>query len=50
MQNIDGVIAGNYRTTPQTENLEVMWYPDPDNPLVLEDNAPVEVTALHDTI
>ncbi|WP_300673641.1 M14-type cytosolic carboxypeptidase [Desulfoluna sp.] len=47
MQNIDGVMAGNYRTTPLNENLEVMWYSDPGNPLPLTSDAPVEVTALH---
>lgn len=46
MQNVDGVIAGNYRTTPQTENLEVMWYYDSDNPLNLTNEAPPEVTII----
>lgn len=47
MQNVDGVIAGNYRATPASENLEVMWYSDPDDPLQLTDDAPVEVSVLH---
>jgi Cytosolic carboxypeptidase N-terminal domain/Zinc carboxypeptidase len=50
MHNIDGVIAGNYRTTPQTENLEVMWFSDPYDPMGLTADAPVEVSALHDLI
>lgn len=47
MQNVDGVIAGNYRTTPQTENLEVMWYYDTLNPQNLTDDAPQEVKIIH---
>ncbi len=50
MHNIDGVIAGNYRSTPKSENLEVMWYFDSEDPRELTENAPVEVTALHDMI
>ena len=50
MQNIDGVIAGNYRTTPKSENLEVMWFSDSDNPLFLTNDAPMEVAVLHDAI
>ncbi len=52
MQNVDGVIAGNYRSTPDTLNLEVMWYPDlktPD-PLDLSSDAPPEVQALNQAI
>lgn len=52
MQNVDGVISGNYRSTPDTLNLEVMWYPDlktPD-PLDLSSDAPPEVQALNQTI
>jgi hypothetical protein len=48
MQNVDGVIAGNYRSTPQTENLEVMWYYDVNNPLNLTDAAPQEVNIIHE--
>jgi len=47
MQNVDGVIAGNYRSTPLSQNLEVMWYYEADNPLVLTDEAPVEVQLIH---
>ena len=50
MQNIDGVIAGNYRTTPESENLEVMWFSDPENPLFLTYDAPKEVEVLHNAI
>ncbi len=47
MQNVDGVIAGNYRSTPKSENLEMMWYRDSLNPLVLTSDAPSEVTIIH---
>lgn len=47
MQNVDGVVAGNYRTTPNSENLELMWYYDSSNPINLLDNAPVEVEIVH---
>jgi Cytosolic carboxypeptidase N-terminal domain/Zinc carboxypeptidase len=50
MQNVDGVIVGNYRTTPESENLEVMWFSDPENPLLLTHDAPREVEVLHQTI
>ena len=50
MQNIDGVIVGNYRTTPESENLEVMWFSDPENPLILTNDVPREVEVLHQTI
>lgn len=46
MQNVDGVIAGNYRTTTQSENLEVMWYRDSLNPEGLTSETPPEVTTL----
>lgn len=49
-QNVDGVIVGNYRTTPESENLEVMWFSDPENPLLLTNDAPMEVEVLHQTI
>lgn len=48
MQNVDGVMAGNYRSTPQTENLEVMWFYDTENPLNLTDDAPDEVKIIHE--
>lgn len=47
MQNVDGVIAGNYRSTPKSENLEVMWIFDGTNPLELVGNIPPEVAILH---
>ena len=47
MQNVDGVIAGNYRSTPKSENLEMMWYYDSNNPLNLTADAPPEVTTIH---
>ncbi len=47
MQNVDGVIAGNYRSTPQTENLEVMWNYDSENPLNLNASTPPEITTIH---
>jgi hypothetical protein len=50
MQNVDGVIAGNYRTTPQSENLEVMWYHDSSDPVNLTGEAPQEVTVLHQAV
>lgn len=49
MQNVDGVVVGNYRTTPLSENLEMMWAFNPGNPLQLI-NAPPEVTAIHNTV
>ncbi len=50
MQNVDGVIVGNYRTTPESQNLEVMWFSDPEDPLLLTDDAPREVRVLHNAI
>lgn len=47
MQNVDGVIAGNYRATPRSENLEVMWSFDPQNPLYLTGEIPPEVAIIH---
>jgi len=47
MQNVDGVIAGNYRSTPLTENLEVMWYYDVESTLNLTADAPQEVKIIH---
>lgn len=49
MQNVDGVIAGNYRSTPKSENLEMMWTFDPMNPLDLISATPPEVALLHQT-
>lgn len=47
MQNVDGVIAGNYRSTPKSENLEVMWYYDPLNPQQLSNDTPSEIKIIH---
>jgi hypothetical protein len=47
MQNVDGVIAGNYRSTPKSENLEMLWTFDPANPLDLSGNVPPEVAVIH---
>ena len=48
MHNVDGVIAGNYRTTPKSENLEVLWKYDPLDPLNLIDGLPLEVNVIHE--
>lgn len=47
MQNVDGVIAGNYRSTPQSENLEMLWTYDYNDPINLTSEAPVEVDIIH---
>ncbi len=47
MQNIDGVISGNFRSTPQSENLEVMWLFDRENPSDLLDGTPPEIKLIH---
>lgn len=47
MQNVDGVVKGNYRSTPATDNLEVMWYYDTNNPQNLTPDAPEEVVLVH---
>lgn len=46
MQNVDGVIAGNYRSTPRSENLEVMWYLDSSNSMNLRSDVPQEVAVV----
>lgn len=48
MQNVDGVVAGNYRSTPKSENLEVMWYYDPLNPQQLSIDTPPEIKIIHE--
>ncbi|HLN52394.1 MAG TPA: M14-type cytosolic carboxypeptidase [Lentimicrobium sp.] len=48
MQNVDGVIAGNYRSTPLSENLEMLWTYNPADPMNLTSQAPVEVTIIHE--
>lgn len=47
MHNVDGVIAGNYRSTPKSENLEVMWYLDAANPINLRADVPQEISVIH---
>jgi hypothetical protein len=47
MQNVDGVIAGNYRSTPKTENLEMSWVFDSKNPRDLTGDVPPEVAFIH---
>lgn len=47
MQNVDGVIAGNYRSTPRTENLEMSWTFDSQSPLELTGEVPPEVAVIH---
>ncbi len=47
MQNVDGVIAGNYRSTPLSENLEVLWDYNTVNPIDLNSTVPVEVALVH---
>lgn len=48
MQNADGVVAGNYRTTTSGENLEVMWNYNPDSPLSLIETTPPEIRTIHE--
>ena len=50
MHNLDGVVAGNYRTTTSSENLEPMWFTDPNEPWQLLARSPQEVFVLRDTI
>jgi hypothetical protein len=50
MHNIDGVMTGNYRTTPESENLESMWFRDPSDMSRLTSAAPHEVQVLHDAM
>ena len=47
MHNVDGVIAGNYRSTPKSENLEVMWYLDAATPINLRADVPQEIAVIH---
>lgn len=48
MQNVDGVIAGNYRSTPKSENLEVMWYYNSLDPQQLSIDTPPEIKIIHE--
>jgi hypothetical protein len=52
MHNVDGVVEGNYRSTPDSYNLEVMWLFDHDgsNTFDLSSDTPVEIQVLHRTI
>lgn len=50
MHNVDGVIAGNQRTTPGGEPLASAWRYDEQMPWNLEADAPQEVRVLHDAI
>ena len=50
MHNADGVVVGNYRTTPASENLENMWFRDPADPSQLTAAAPHEVQVLRDAM
>jgi Zinc carboxypeptidase/Cytosolic carboxypeptidase N-terminal domain len=52
MHNVDGVVNGNYRSTPDSLNLEVMWFFDHEgsNPFELAPNTPSEIQVLHRTI
>lgn len=50
MHNVDGVVAGNYRTTPESRNLEVEWRRDPDDPMELLPTAALEAGVLRDTV
>jgi hypothetical protein len=47
MQNVDGVVAGNYRSTPKSENLEMSWVFDATNPLELTGAVLPEVSVIH---
>jgi hypothetical protein len=47
MQNVDGVVAGNYRSTPKSENLEMSWTFDSAHPLDLIGYVPPEVAVIH---
>lgn len=52
MHNVDGVVEGNYRSTPDSLNLEVMWFFDHDDPnsFDLAPETPVEIQVLHRAI
>jgi hypothetical protein len=50
MHNIDGVISGNYRTTPASQELENQWLRDPADPWRLRTTTPREVQVLRDAI
>lgn len=50
MHNPDGVVVGNYRTTPDSYNLESMWFFDELDPWLLTPETPVEVHILRDAM
>jgi hypothetical protein len=52
MHNVDGVVDGNDRSTPDSLNLEVMWFFDHDglNPFELSIDTPIEIQVLHRAI
>lgn len=50
MQNVDGVTVGNYRSTPQSENLEVMWNYEIENPMEMVASTPPEIKVIHDYV
>lgn len=50
MHNVDGVVIGNYRTTPGSINLENSWRRDPADPFLLSADAPQEVKVLRDAM
>ena len=50
VHNPDGVNSGNYRLNLKSENLEVLWLRDPQNPLLLSSEAPIENQLLNKAI
>lgn len=50
LHNLDGIAIGNYRTNPDSRNLEVEWFRDPEDPKQLLEKAAGEVKTLHKTI
>ncbi len=50
IHNVDGVVLGNYRTTPGSLNLETLWHRDPEDSFRLTPEAPREVRVLHKAI
>lgn len=47
MHNVDGIVKGNYRTTPSSKNLEAEWRTNEDFPWTLKFNAPQENRVLN---
>lgn len=50
MHNVDGVVAGNYRTTPESRNLEVEWRRDLNDPTTVLASSAVEALVLQRTV